>query len=250
MRIQNQSNGNLAVGDVGVTDVLPLDQVDFVALDSNDFNCEINGGAIQCINNNILTPGEIATIEIVVEPEEEGTISNTAFVFFQGVDEPVDESTEETEVESSGNGDGNGDGNRDRFRDFLEEADILDEELLDEELSDLEEAEADLFGDETTDGEGTVGDDLNDTADEGDGVSATAEDGQAEASTPGAVASAGEDPDELEPVEEPLGDVENEIPTSGPLPNTGGPPLWLYALPLLGALVLVAAVIRRLRGGH
>lgn len=43
------------------------------------------------------------------------------------------------------------------------------------------------------------------------------------------------------------GDVVDKIPTQGPLPNTGGASLWAYALPALGALLLGAALLGRMR---
>jgi hypothetical protein len=75
-------------------------------------------------------------------------------------------------------------------------------------------------------------------------VSADAGDGVAEASTPNAVARAG-DPDELEPITSTPDDVVNEIPTSGPLPNTGGLPLSYWLLPLAGLLLLAGLPVYR-----
>jgi hypothetical protein len=96
LRVQNQEN--FTVSNVGVTDDLPLSQVDFVALDSNDFNCQINAGAVQC-TDGVLGPGEIATVEIVVEPEVAGTIQNRADVFFNQA--LIDTDVEETTVQES-----------------------------------------------------------------------------------------------------------------------------------------------------
>ena len=77
-------------------------------------------------------------------------------------------------------------------------------------------------------------------------VSATADDGGAEARTPGAVARSG-DPDNLEPVTEAPDDVEDEIDTGGqPLPNTAGG-LWAYVVPALGCLVPLALLVKRIR---
>jgi hypothetical protein len=102
-------------------------------------------------------------------------------------------------------------------------------------FDDLEDAENDLnaLNDEGTDGEFTDGDDF----DEGPAVSANVEDGVAEASTPNAVARAG-DPDELAPLTSTPDNAVDEIPTSGPLPNTGGMPLIYWLLPLAGLLIL------------
>ena len=74
LRVQNQGNG-FANG-VSVRDELPLDAVDFVTVDSADFDCQYKAGIVQC-NRGSLAPGEIAKVEIVVEPEKAGTIQNT-----------------------------------------------------------------------------------------------------------------------------------------------------------------------------
>jgi len=107
LRVQNQGEG-FANG-VGVTDALPLDAVDFITVDSADFNCQYKAGVVQC-NGGSLTPGEIAKVEIVVEPEKAGTIQNTGAVFAQGVSEPLDTDTESTVVQGGSGGGGNGDG--------------------------------------------------------------------------------------------------------------------------------------------
>jgi len=106
LRVQNQGNG-FANG-VGVTDALPLDAVDFITVDSADFNCQYKAGVVQCSGGS-LSPGEIAKVEIVVEPEKAGTIQNRADVFAQGVSEPLDTATESTVVQG-GSGGGNGGG--------------------------------------------------------------------------------------------------------------------------------------------
>ena len=129
LRIQNQGNsvlpacnGFLPEECVGVTDDLPLSQVDFVTLDSNDFDCQITAGLVQCNLNNDLGVGEVARVEIVVEPEVAGTIQNGAAVFYGQnlIDTAVEETTvQENAVtdedgadgdEGDGNGDGSGNG--------------------------------------------------------------------------------------------------------------------------------------------
>jgi hypothetical protein len=80
-------------------------------------------------------------------------------------------------------------------------------------------------------------------------VSATSGDGGAEASTPGAVARSG-DPDESAPVSGPVGDVEDEIPTSGPLPNTGGMSPLYWLVPLAGLLMLAGLPVYRWAKGR
>jgi len=77
-------------------------------------------------------------------------------------------------------------------------------------------------------------------------VSASSGEGGAEASTPGAFASSGGDPDEQAPVTDPQGDVVDEVPTSGPLPNTGGLPVaagTVVALVLFGAGLLAVRLV-------
>jgi uncharacterized repeat protein (TIGR01451 family) len=99
LRVQNQGEG-FATG-VAVTDGLPLDVVDFVTVESSDFNCQYKAGVVQC-NGGSLGPGEIGKVEIVVEPEKAGTIQNRADVFVQGVREPLDTDTEATKVNGGG----------------------------------------------------------------------------------------------------------------------------------------------------
>jgi hypothetical protein len=42
--------------------------------------------------------------------------------------------------------------------------------------------------------------------------------------------------------------VVDEIPTEGPLPNTGGISLWVYAMPLAGVALLAVTLVARRRG--
>ena len=95
LRVQNQSE-TPAFG-VAVTDELPLDDVDFVSVDSGDFDCKYTAGVVQCTQGT-LEPGEIGKVEIAVEPEKAGTIRNRADVFVQGIREPLDTDTEQTVV--------------------------------------------------------------------------------------------------------------------------------------------------------
>jgi hypothetical protein len=91
---------------------------------------------------------------------------------------------------------------------------------------------------------------LEECEDEG-GVSATSDGDGATAETPGATARAGGDPDDQEPVTEVPDDVEDEIPTSGPLPNTDGFSLVFLALStalsISGLMAFWAVVVRRAR---
>jgi hypothetical protein len=140
-------------------------------------------------------------------------------------------------------------GFRERVNDVLEDEGLIDEDGdgdidQDDELLD---AEDDVNDDgENTDGEFTDGDIFDDDGDQDDGVSATADEDGAEASTPGAVARAGGDPDEQEPLRSAPDDVVDEIPTSGPLPNTGGLPVatgTVLALVLFGGGLLVVRLV-------
>jgi uncharacterized repeat protein (TIGR01451 family) len=100
LRVQNQSE-EPAEG-VAVTDELPLDAVDFVTVESRDFDCRYTAGVVQCNADHALASGEIAKVEIVVEPEKAGTIKNTAYAFVQGVRGPLAEDTETTTVIGGG----------------------------------------------------------------------------------------------------------------------------------------------------
>jgi hypothetical protein len=102
----------------------------------------------------------------------------------------------------------------------------------------LADAEEDLASSEvTTDSEFSSNTD-------GDGVSATSDQYGAEASTPGG------DPDALAPVSDPQGDVVDEVPTSGPLPNTGGMSILAVILPIAGFLLLCVSIIHRIKGNR
>jgi uncharacterized repeat protein (TIGR01451 family) len=98
LRVTNR--GPDTVNDIVVIDDLPLDDVDLVRFQSDDFICRRNAaaqsGLIRCEGS--LAEGETGTVEIVVEPEREGTIRNTAEVRAEG--SRVDRDTEETTVEA------------------------------------------------------------------------------------------------------------------------------------------------------
>jgi hypothetical protein len=120
------------------------------------------------------------------------------------------------------------------FSDQYNDEDDFDED--EEDLNEGEDLDEDQYDDEGGD------------EDEDGPVNATSEDGQAEASTPGATARAGGDPDDLEPETEVPDDVEDEIPTSGPLPNTDGVSLLVLAISTalsVGGLVAFWAVVVR-----
>jgi uncharacterized repeat protein (TIGR01451 family) len=226
--------------DLVVVDELP-DEVDFRAVDNDD--CEEtppNSNVVECTFMD-LADGDSETVDILVEVEEEGdgTITNTAQVFdTTDLDTPIAQTTETTNVDGNDDDDDNDDNDdNDDFDDF----DDFDDE---DDESDLEDAENDL-----EDGEVTIDSEFDSDSD-GDGVSATSDGDGAEASTPGASASSGGDPDEQAPVSGPLGDVEDEIPTSGPLPNTGGMSILAVILPVAGFLVLLVSIIHRIKGNR
>ena len=136
--------------------------------------------------------------------------------------------------------------------DVLEEEGLIDEDGdgdidQDDELIDAQEAlDGEITDGEFTDGEFTDADDFDDDGDLDDGVSANADENGAEASTPGAVARSGGDPDQLEPLTSTPDNVVDEIPTSGPLPNTGGLPVatgTVVAMVLFGGGLLAVRLV-------
>jgi hypothetical protein len=192
---------------------------------------------------------------IIIEDNDENGNEDIQFFTFEG---NAVELSGNLEVRSSfgiecDDDNGNNNNRRDRDRDdrFRERVNqVLEEEgLIDEDGDgdiDQDDEFLDAQNDLDDDGEVTDADDFDDDGDLDDGpVSATAEDGQAEASTPGAVARSGGDPDELEPLRSAPDDVVNEIPTSGPLPNTGGMPMVYWLLPLAGLLMLAGLPVYR-----
>ena len=118
-------------------------------------------------------------------------------------------------------------------------------QTADNDETDDEFSEEDSFETEDTEDDETDSDTLDECEDD-PGVSANADDGQAEASTPGATARSGGDPDEQEPLTTTPDDVVDEIPTTGELPNTGGIPLaagTMVALILFGAGLLAVRLV-------
>lgn len=80
---------------VVVTDLINFDNVDFVEIDSADFDCVRNADRIRCTGGTI-APGDDSTIELVVRPRREGTLRNTATVGVGGF--VIDEATTTTTV--------------------------------------------------------------------------------------------------------------------------------------------------------
>jgi len=254
--IRVRNTGPNPAENVTLTDVLP-DEVDFREV--LPATCNQAGGTVECDLGTIAS-GDTRTVRILARASENGTAVNTVDVTSDNdPNQGNNDATASTEISNDGNYNDPDDPDDPNdpdspFSPFNPDSPFFDEDLVEEFEDDFftqeeqyEDAENDLDedGEVTTDQYEDEGDDLGD---DDSPVSANADEDGAEASTPGAVASTGGDPDELEPVTDPLGDVEDEIPTSGPLPNTGGVSLWVYGLPLLGFLFLAAAVVRKLKG--
>jgi uncharacterized repeat protein (TIGR01451 family) len=112
LRIDNEGAGTVGQGEAIVIDELPIGEVRLVSVDSNAFDCDPLDpptGRIRCNNSVSLGPGDIASIKITVDPDETGTISNTATVGASGV--RIDTDTETTRVLSGGGGGNGGGGN-------------------------------------------------------------------------------------------------------------------------------------------
>lgn len=101
LRVENRDDA--PVTGVIVRDDLP-ERVRFISVDSNDFDCEENGGLVRCTGEleaaNDPDNNDIGVVRIAVDAREAGTIRNTAEVRFNdGTDTfTVDEDTEETVV--------------------------------------------------------------------------------------------------------------------------------------------------------
>lgn len=109
----------------------PPDGVDFIGVSSNEADCTESNNVVDC-DLDTLGDSDTATIRILVEPQEAGTIENTAQVFARGdPSTSIVEVTESTRVEDgAGPGPDPDDGDdRDRDRDHEE---FIDEEFIDE----------------------------------------------------------------------------------------------------------------------
>lgn len=274
--------------EVVVEDRLP-EGVRVVGITTSDpADCTLNERErrVRCEFEEAFTMNDTATVRITVEPLKEDNIENIADVFLVTSAGPTrqdrDRATTTVEanevpdqnptapvvviIDDDGDDEGNGDDgdSGDSEQDEEDSGDEEDNEEVSGEDIDTnndgvispEEQEAAyaeneldaLENGEGTDGEDTLGDAFDEDGDDGPVSAQSGEDG-AEASTPGAVASSG-DPDEQEPVTEAPDDVEDEIDTGNqPLPNTYGANLLIYALPTAGALLLMVALIRRVRFG-
>ena len=207
---------------------------------SREFTCTFTG----------LTNSKSGIVEVEVVADKVGGQTNVAHVRPTETAAIEDTDTATTIVQTrNGKGKDRRDDRRDRFDRFDRFPPFFRQQYQDEDdfftqEEQYEDAENDLEGEATDD-------EFDDEGDDDGGVSANAEDGFAEASTPGAVATAG-DPDELAPETSVPGDVIDEIPTSGPLPETGGTSLAnsviVVGMVLLGAGLLVIRLAAIWRG--
>jgi hypothetical protein len=248
--------------DVDNCDVDTGDSMTFAVVsgpDSGDGDDKVaSATVIDGINANIFTSNNGDTITV----EEIGDSNGPIQFFIERNNGNLVTKTlsikDELEVDTStincgNNNNGNNNNNRnnrhrDRVRDFLRNNNPFLDQYADQ--SDLEDAESDLdsINDEnsTLESDQSGEDTLGNGSGNGSGVSANADENGAEASTPGAVASANGDEDTLPPVSGPQGNVVDEVPTSGPLPNTGGVPVatgTVLALVLFGAGLLVVRLV-------
>ena len=246
-----------------VEDNLP-NSVDLVAV-------SVNGGtAYDCVENDddpevvcviVLaadespesTDDDEATILILVEPNQVETITNDAEVSnvdsagdCQAADldptnpacDPAATALDDDDVTTTVVRNRNdGRRNPDRFRDRFPPGFFDDNPFIDQytEESDLQDAinELEALENEITNGEGTT--------------SSSDQYGEGTTGDGGATAISG-DPDEFAPETSTRGEVVDEVPTEGPLPNTGGASLWAYALPGLGLLLLGTTLLLRRYG--
>jgi hypothetical protein len=222
----------------------PGDSITFQVIDVGNLDDVVSATVIDGTNADISFEGGTITVEDVDDPDapidffvelDNGDL-DVRQLDANDVELTVDTSTIDCGNDDNNDNDNNRQDRRDRFRDRVN--DVLREQ-------DLIHAEDDLLNDEASTLEVSTSEDEDNLNDEGNGVSATADENGAEASTPGAVARSGGDPNEQAPVRSAPDDVVDEIPTSGPLPNTGGmsPAYWL--LPLGGLLILAGLPVYR-----
>ncbi|WP_228282008.1 DUF11 domain-containing protein [Rubrobacter marinus] len=154
IRVQNR--GANPVSGVAITDNLPLDVVDFVEVESDDYVCQVTAGVVQCNAERAFGPGEISTVQIVVEPEVAGTIENTAALFVEGIRGPIETATETTTVqapavededENPDNGNGNDDNGNDDNGDDSNTNDSDDDDSSDNISDDNNDVDRDTIPD-------------------------------------------------------------------------------------------------------
>ena len=258
-----QNEGPLAAtGGFTVRDEVPKG-VEVVGVTTSDpANCTVNDREVQCVfidtlaAPNTTDDSDSATVVITVNPREAGDKVNEATVAATtvGSDGVSGNNTSEvtTDVRAAQRQKNNNPKNRNNPPIIvidddgnLDDPDDDPNEEDDDETGDIDsEATISEFSD--TGGEDTTGE-FNDNDEDTPG--AVADSSTGEASTPGAVANAGGDPDEQAPVsqeqvEEQGGEVVDEVETTGPLPETGGASL-VYLLPLAGCVLLALTLVRR-----
>ena len=105
LRVTNEGSVTIGEGDLVVIDELPIGDVRLVSVDSNFFDCDPLDpptGRILCVSTADFERDDIASIKITVDPDEAGTIENTAEVRANRVF--IREDTEETIVEGTTTG--------------------------------------------------------------------------------------------------------------------------------------------------
>jgi LPXTG-motif cell wall-anchored protein len=105
LRVTNEGSVTINEGDLVVIDELPIGDVRLVSVDSNFFDCDPLDpptGRILCVSTADFERDDIASIKITVDPDEAGTIENTAKVRANRVF--ISEDTEETIVEGTTTG--------------------------------------------------------------------------------------------------------------------------------------------------
>lgn len=138
LRVTNEGSATIGPGDLVVIDELPIGDVRLVSVDSNFFDCDPLDpptGRIRCESRADFGPEDTASIKITVDPDEAGTIRNTAEVRVEGV--RVDRDTEETTVKADAE-------------------ETTAEETTDEETTDEETTDEQTTDQKTTDEQTTV----------------------------------------------------------------------------------------------
>ncbi len=99
LRVTNEGSTPRGPGELVVIDELPIGDVRLVSVDSNDFDCDRLDpptGRVRCVSRAALPAGETASIKITVDPDDAGTVENTAELRFNRF--LIDSDTETTVV--------------------------------------------------------------------------------------------------------------------------------------------------------
>lgn len=103
INVTNEGSTTIGIGELVVIDELPIDDVRVVDINDGILNCgprpEPLTGRIRCENTDPFAPDDTATIKIIVDPENAGTLENTAEVRANGA--RVDSATETTIVKNN-----------------------------------------------------------------------------------------------------------------------------------------------------